>query len=256
VETLKREEVVFNKLRGRIVFYFTDNEFTYNICKKGSIKNLSLHLLVQQLKALELALGCRLEVIHFPGTTMITQGTNGLSRGIWANGVNTYFKSFAVEVFLPAFPSISLTHWALSHIGIQAEHAAWWNVESVTSLWAPINLMHAQTFWILSPVVTRQGFTAAIMAWVQSPWDSSHLFLAPRIQQRSFGRVNKHVEFIGTFKDIPWGRAHSPLVLFVLYYLPPFVRSLKTDREDGMDPSSEMRAPQWVWDQVEHLRGL
>jgi hypothetical protein len=36
VETLKREEVVFNKLRGRMVFYFTDNEVTYNICKKGS----------------------------------------------------------------------------------------------------------------------------------------------------------------------------------------------------------------------------
>jgi hypothetical protein len=34
VETLKREEVVSNKLRGRMVFYFTDNEVTYNICKK------------------------------------------------------------------------------------------------------------------------------------------------------------------------------------------------------------------------------
>jgi hypothetical protein len=72
VETLKREEVVFNKLRDRIVFQLTDNEVTYNICKKGSSKTLSLHLLVQQLKALELALGCRLEVIHVPGTTMIT----------------------------------------------------------------------------------------------------------------------------------------------------------------------------------------
>jgi hypothetical protein len=65
VETLKREEVVFNKLRGRIVFYFTYNEVTYNICKKGYSKTVSLHLLVQQLKALEVALECRLEVIHF-----------------------------------------------------------------------------------------------------------------------------------------------------------------------------------------------
>jgi hypothetical protein len=82
VETLKLEEVVLNKLRGRMVFYFTDNEFTYNISKKGPSKTLSLHLLVQQLKALELALGRRLEVIHVPGTTMITQGTDILSRGI------------------------------------------------------------------------------------------------------------------------------------------------------------------------------
>jgi hypothetical protein len=52
LETLKREEVVFNKIRGRMVFYFTDNEVAYSICKKGSSKTLSLHLLVKQLKAL------------------------------------------------------------------------------------------------------------------------------------------------------------------------------------------------------------
>jgi hypothetical protein len=94
-------------------------------------------------------------------------------------------------VFLPDLPSISLTHWALSHIGIQAEHAAWWNVETDTSSWAPQNLMHTHTFWILSPGVARKCFTAAIMVWVESPWDSSHLFLIPRIQQRSFVDVKK-----------------------------------------------------------------
>jgi hypothetical protein len=58
------------------------------------------------------------------------------------------------------------------------------------------------------------------MAWVECPWDSLHLFLVPRIQQRIFGRVHKHVEFIGQFKEMPRGRAHSPIVPFVLYYLP------------------------------------
>jgi hypothetical protein len=226
VETLKREEVVFNKLRGIMVFYFTYNGFTYNIFKKGSSKTLSLHLLVQQLKDLELALGDRLEVIHVPGTTMITHGTYGLSRGIWANGVNTDFKSFAVEVFLPDFPSLSLKKWALSHIEIHEEHAPWWNVETDTSLWEPYNLMHTNTFWVLSPGIDRQGFTAAIMAWVEPPWDSLHLFLVPRIKQRSFGRVNKHVEFIGKFKDIPWGRTHSPLVPFSVVP-PPFCKFSK-----------------------------
>jgi hypothetical protein len=149
-----------------MVFYFTDNEFTYNICNNGSFKTLSLHILVQQLKALELALGCRLEVIHVPGTIMITQGNDGLSRGVWANGFNTDFESFALEVFLPDLTSLYLTEWALRHIGIQKEHAAWWNVETGTSLWAPHNLMHTHTFWVLSPGVARQGFTAAIMAWV------------------------------------------------------------------------------------------
>jgi hypothetical protein len=110
--------VVFNKLRGKIFFYSTYNEVTYNIFKKCSSKTLSLHLLVQQLKCLELTLGCRLEAIHVPGTTIITQGTDGLSRGIWENGFNTYFNSFAVEVFLPTLTYPSLTQWALSHIGL------------------------------------------------------------------------------------------------------------------------------------------
>jgi hypothetical protein len=133
VETLKREEAVFNKLRGRMVFYFTDNEVTYNICKKGSSETLSLQLLVQKLKALELALGCRLEVIHVPGTTMITQGTDSLSRGVWANGFNTDFKYFAVEVFLPALSSLSLTKWALGHIGIHEEYAPWCHADWLVS---------------------------------------------------------------------------------------------------------------------------
>jgi hypothetical protein len=174
VETLTREEIVLYKLRGRMVFYFTENEVTYNICKKGYSKTLSLHLLVQQLKALELALGCLLEVIHVPGTTMITQGIDGLRRGIWANDFNTDLKSFAVEVFLLALPPPSLTQWALSHIEIHEENAPWWNVETDTSFWEPKKMMHTNTFWVLSPDVAIQGFTAAIMAWVDPPPGIAH----------------------------------------------------------------------------------
>jgi hypothetical protein len=82
-------------------------------------------------------------------------------------------------------------------------------------------MMHTNTLWVLSIGVSRKSFTDAIMAWVESPWNSSHLLLVPRVQHMSFGRVNKHVEFIGQFKEIPWGRAHSPLFPFVLYYPPP-----------------------------------
>jgi hypothetical protein len=153
---------------------------------------------------------------------------------------NTYLNSFAVEAFLPALPSLYLTKWALSHIEILEEHAPWWNVETDTSLWEPQNVMHTNTFWVLSPGVSRKGFAAAIMAWVESQWYGSHLFPVPRIQQKSFGCVNKHVEFIGQFKYIPWGRTHSPLVHFFLYCLPPFVHSLKTNSEDGMDPPSKI----------------
>jgi hypothetical protein len=155
-----------------------------------------------------------------------------------------------VEIFIPDLPSFSLTKWALSHIGIYEDYAPLWNVEKDTSSWDPHNLMHKNNLWVISPGVAIQGSTAAIMTWVEFPWDSSHLFLIPRIQQRSFGRVNKHVEFIGQFKEVNWGMAQSPLVPFVIYYPPHLVRFFKPNSDDGM------QAPQWVLDQVEHLCGL
>jgi hypothetical protein len=136
----QREEVVFNNLKGRMVFYFMDNESTYNILKKGSSKTLSLHILVQQLVT---RFGVPpLEIIHIPGTTIIAQGTDSLRRGIWANGLNTDFKSFAIEVLLPTLPYVSLTKWVISHIGILEGYAPFWNVEMDTSSWEPHNLMH------------------------------------------------------------------------------------------------------------------
>jgi hypothetical protein len=83
--------------------------------------------------------------------------------------------------------------------------------------------MHKNTFWVLSPGVARQGFTAAIMAWVESPWDSSHLFLVPRIKQRRFGCVNKRVEFIGQFKGVPLGKGTLASCPFCSLLPPPFL---------------------------------
>jgi hypothetical protein len=100
---------------------------------------------------------------------MNNQGTYGLSRGIWANSFNTDFKSFAVEVFLPALPSLSLTKWALIHIKLHEDYAPWWNIKTDTISWEPQNLMHTNTLWVFSPCIARQGFTASIMAWVESP---------------------------------------------------------------------------------------
>jgi hypothetical protein len=117
---------------------------------------------------------------------VITQGTDGLSRGIWANGFNTDFKSFSVEVFLPALPSLSLTKWALSHIEIHEEYAPMplrGMLRLIPAFGSQRKLMHTNTFWVLSPGAARQGFTTGI---VEPPWDISHLFLVPRIQQRSF----------------------------------------------------------------------
>jgi hypothetical protein len=110
---------------------------TYNICKKGSCKTFCLHLLVHQLNALELALGSRLEVIHGPGANMITHGSYGFIRGVWANGLYNDVKSFAVEVPLNASPSLSLNKWAFNNIGVPEKHYPFGNIETDASSWEP-----------------------------------------------------------------------------------------------------------------------
>jgi hypothetical protein len=81
VQQLRRTHSL--SLRGTTVFYFTDNTTTYYALRKGSSRIPSLHALVREIKLICLQMGCLLEPVHVPGTVMINQGTDGLSRGVW-----------------------------------------------------------------------------------------------------------------------------------------------------------------------------
>jgi hypothetical protein len=71
-----------SNVRDMTMIYFTDNTTVYYCVTSGSSCNYILHKMVQRIKYLELLLGCHLEVIHVPGTTMIHQGTDGLTRRV------------------------------------------------------------------------------------------------------------------------------------------------------------------------------
>jgi hypothetical protein len=66
-----------------VVFYFTDNSTTYLIAASGSFKSSGLHNLIEENQTQELQLGCYLEGIQVPGTTIIQQGADPLSKGLW-----------------------------------------------------------------------------------------------------------------------------------------------------------------------------
>jgi hypothetical protein len=83
--TIERKVDQGENLRGITLFYFTDNMVTYYIVHNGSSRNTELHKLIRRIKLLELRSHCRIEVIHVPGVVMITQGTDGLSRGAWTS---------------------------------------------------------------------------------------------------------------------------------------------------------------------------
>ena len=55
---------------------------TYDIFRRGTSKSDALWKLFLRIKLLELELQCPVLVIHVPGTIIISQGTDGLSRGV------------------------------------------------------------------------------------------------------------------------------------------------------------------------------
>jgi hypothetical protein len=111
----QREDV-----RGVTFFYFTDNIVTYDIVTSGSSKSPALHEMVEEIKRLEIELDLILEVIHVPGTTIITEGTDGLSRGIWISQLHSTPSQEQVlaEILAPVPFIPDVARWACQKIGL------------------------------------------------------------------------------------------------------------------------------------------
>jgi hypothetical protein len=104
------------KLQRATLFYFTNNSTTYWVCSSGSSQSPALHLLVEQIKLLELELNIELQVVHVPGVVMIQQGTDGLSRGIWASELHPYAnqQQLTASVFAPCGPNGAMVDRVIS----------------------------------------------------------------------------------------------------------------------------------------------
>ena len=100
-------------VNGCTLFYFTDNMVTYYIATSGSSSSTELQVLLRRLKYWELHLNIRLEVVHVPGTHVIANGSDGLSRGLRMDP-SRMARSPLEEtrlVFDPVPPSRELADW-------------------------------------------------------------------------------------------------------------------------------------------------
>jgi hypothetical protein len=69
------------------VFLFTDNTTAEGCFYKGNSPSKLLFHLILRLRVLEMTGRIKLHVIHVSGSRMIAQGTDGLSRGGYGDGV-------------------------------------------------------------------------------------------------------------------------------------------------------------------------
>ena len=87
-----------NNLAGSEIFLFTDNSTAEHAFYKGTSKSRLLFELVLRLRLLEIKHDLLLRVVHVSGKRMIAQGTNGLSRADYSEGV---MRGIDMKAFIP-----------------------------------------------------------------------------------------------------------------------------------------------------------
>ena len=258
-------------LQGRLVFYFTDNMVSYHIMRSGSSSSPTLHDLVREIKLLELKIGCRLEVVHVPGDIMISQGTDGLSRGLWASRDQLRLppEEETARLFRPLPFSDTLLQTTLEHIGRQAapvkipfcappRSGPWTNV-TISDSWISDNLLETSSFWTIPPDSARQAITAAVLLWTEAPYTTEMIFAIPRLFMGEWMSVSKHVVFLGA---MPCNSAPSPSgwssdLPVAILHLPRFTPSLSTaDFRTAIGSKVAPDVRRWVDRQAADLRGM
>ena len=154
-----------------------------------------------------------------PGNMMICQGTDGLSHGVWISPLSYCAANDTADLFQMVPPLPKVLQWALDQIGsLILPHL--WGLQTDLSDWELSTLIGQHTLWLLSPVIAHQGFITAAMAWIESPWNSLHIFVVPCIMQWEFRSVNKIIIFILQSLTLPLPHDFYPLIPFVFLSAP------------------------------------
>ena len=100
-------------LNGAELFLFTDNSTAEAAFNNGTSSSKLLFELVLRMKVVQMNHSIRIHVIHVPGTRMIAQGADGLSRGNLSEGVMT---GLDILRFIPINKSViqrspSIVNW-------------------------------------------------------------------------------------------------------------------------------------------------
>ena len=257
LRTLEYEiELKGKRVRGRRLIYFTDNMVTYDVFRKGSSKSLPLWTLLLKIKLLEIKLQCVLQVVHVPGTTMICQGTDGLSRGVDMQILGSHNSNSLIPLLCrSAPPTPEILHWTLSILQKFWPSSTPFLFQDDFSDWKRSTMLQRSVLWCISPAFARQAILQALAIWIETPTECGHIFLTPRIFQRDFGRLSKFVLYAGQYDVLPV--PFTPIVPFVLYFIPPFDRQRKFDeqilQEQNRLDAPAIPLPLWIKHEITSL---
>lgn len=166
---------------------------TYYVVNNGSARNPRLQALIYQIKTLEHHLGCFLEVVHIPGTTIIQQGSDDLSRGLW---LSTRRNHIPIQRLLPAlFDSVQLhPDWetALHALLPFTKHERLTHIDWAAD-WTADSILDRCTVWTPPPEMAQQALFRLLKLWTERPLTTSAVILIPRVLQQRWQRMSRHL---------------------------------------------------------------
>lgn len=243
-----------DEIRGTTVFYFTDNSTTYWIAQLGSSSSPRLHVLIWQIKCLELELGIQLQVVHVPGVVMIEQGSDALSRGVWVTPFHSTMdqRQLTAAVFAPLAPDTSLISSYIDHFDLPPSY----RLQQWDCQWWASNLLGKFSVWFPPPELARQAITFTLSAWVQQPASTAALFFVPRVIPAFWFGLCRHIKELEPVLPRQSDLAQPPVlpIPIIVLYLPPHTPSLRT--KPRLDKSAPPRGLKWHKAQAELLRRL
>ena len=241
VETL---EVKLNseELKGHEIFFFTDNSTAESAFYRGTSKSKKLFELVRRLHKIELDGGCIIRLIHVSGSRMISQGTDGLSRGDTGEGImgGKPMLSF-VPLHLSAVErSPPLKEWLLDTFGMESipswkllKEGDWFDVahdivggcRNQDGIWIP-HTKAGSYIWAPPPAGGQVAVEQLRRARLKSQ-SSYHIFVIPRLYTSIWRRqLRKAADLVIELPFLPniWSKdeQHEPLTLAFLF---PFIHS-------------------------------
>ena len=216
------------------LFLFTDNTVAEAAFYRGTSSNRKLFDLILRLRKLEMSAKFRLHVLHVPGTRMIAQGADGLSRGNLTEGVMT---GKDIRWFVPLNRSAiarapSLIRWVRSWTQedeLKAlEPEEWYSKgqdmmggeKNADGIWIP-RFEAGTRLWVPPPAAADVAIEQLRYARHRRQ-NSMHIFVCPRLCTHTWRRwLHKEADFVC---EIPAGvlaswkkDQHEPLILGICF---------------------------------------
>ena len=254
-------------VRNTTVFYFTDNSTTYWVVNGGSSKSDRLHGQLEHIRKWEDKLQCHLAVVHVPGRVIITEGTDGLSRGIW---LSPFHDQIPRDELLPAIfaplhpdPALALHYYSLH---VRAHHDTipdypsipWerWDMARWDRAWSTIPVLGRGTVWFPPPELARNVITHVLDRYTEAPLTTTALFFVPRVVPAFWKGLSKHLVELPLLHPHSSDLAFPPLlpIPIMVLYLPPHLRTKPT--KNRLDKAPPPLRAQWHQRQAALMRGV